>query len=157
MYQRPLPQNKYDKQFTEKFMKENGDLLEVIKGWRRDPNKHKHEDKDMYTIASIVEPYCYIAAMMCRLFGYSNTQKFSDQWVPLIDAASDGYVMDRGTILSNNICTQILNYRKKHTFFENIIPHFYMSAYIMDYICFTFDFTSMGWKWTIEDPMPIHI
>lgn len=32
-----------------------------------------------------------------------------------------------------------------------------MSAYIMDSICFTSDFPFMGWKWTIQDPFPIHI
>lgn len=67
----------------------------------------------------------------------------------LIDAASDSYVMDWGTILSNNISAQILEYKKKHIFSENIVPPFYMSAYIMDSIFFTSDFPSMGWKWTI--------
>lgn len=49
-----------------------------------------------------------------------------------------------------------MNYRKNHTFSENIVLPFYMSTYIMDVICFTSDFTSMGWKWTIEDPIHIY-
>lgn len=68
-------------------MKENEDKSKVIKGWRGDSNKHKHEDKVMYVISSITKPYYYIVVMTCRLFGYSNTQKFLDQWVPLIDVA----------------------------------------------------------------------
>ena len=32
-----------------------------------------------------------------------------------------------------------------------------MSAYIMDALCFSMDFSSMGWKWTLEDPTPIGI
>lgn len=87
MYQFSAAQKKYDNDFIEKFMKENQDQSEVIKGWRRDASKHKRENKGMHSIASLVGPYCYVATMICRLFGYVNTQKFSDQWVPLIDAA----------------------------------------------------------------------
>ena len=47
----------------------------------------------MYVVSSINAPYCFVVAMICRLFGYENTQKFSDQWEPLIETASDGYVM----------------------------------------------------------------
>jgi len=48
----------------------------------------------MYDIASINAPYCFVIRMMCRLFSYENTQNFSDQWAPLIEDASDGYVID---------------------------------------------------------------
>lgn len=82
MYQLPSPQKKYDKDFIEKFMKENEDQLEVIKGWRRESSKHKWEDKGLYSIASIAGPDCYFVVMICRIFGYANTQKFIDQWVP---------------------------------------------------------------------------
>ena len=37
------------------------------------------------------------------------------------------------------------------------MPPFYMSAYIMDVLCFTSDIPSMEWKWTLEDPTPSHI
>lgn len=83
--------------------------------------------------------------------------KLFDQWVPLIDFASYGYLMDWGNILSGNIATQIMNYRSKHISSQNVVPPFYMSTYIMDVICFTSDVNSMGWRWTIEYPIPIHI
>ena len=65
--------------------------------------------------------------------------------------------MDWATIWSNNITSKILEYRKNHSVSERVVPSFYMSAYIMDTICFSFDFPSMGWKWTIEDPTPIYL
>jgi len=95
--------------------------------------------------------------MLCRMYGYPDTQKFSNRWVPLIDAASHGYIVEWGIIFSNNIATQILNYRRKHSFSQNVVLHFYMSAYIMDAICFTSNFNSTGWRWTIKDHTPIHI
>ena len=32
-----------------------------------------------------------------------------------------------------------------------------MSAYIVDTFCFNFDFPILGWKWTVQDPTPIHV
>jgi len=32
-----------------------------------------------------------------------------------------------------------------------------MSTYAMDAVCFSFHFQIMGWKWTPQDPMPIHV
>ena len=94
MYHLPAAQKKYDIEFVEKFMQENEHQSKFIRGWRRDPNKNKWGDKGMYVIASINAPYRFVVAMMCRLFGYADTQKFSDQWVPLIEVASNSYVMD---------------------------------------------------------------
>lgn len=111
----------------------------------------------MYSLSSLVSMFCYVAAMICRLFGSPNTLKFTVEWVPLIQAASNFEFMDWATILSNNIVSEILEYRQNHSVSERIMPSFYMSAYIMDVICFSFYFPSMGWKWTLEDPTPIHL
>jgi len=46
--------------------------LEPKKDWRRDPNKHKHEEKGIYSGDSLAGPYCQIASMVCRLFSYPN-------------------------------------------------------------------------------------
>lgn len=80
MYHFPASQKKYDKQFIQNFIQENELQSKVIQGLRRDPRKQKQkqEDKDMYSIASINAPYCFATRMMYRLFGYENTQKFSN-------------------------------------------------------------------------------
>jgi len=65
--------------------------------------------------------------------------------------------MDWGTILSNNFALQIQEYRQNWYVTYRTIPPFFMSAYIMDAVCFTTSFPTMGWKWTIQDPNPIHI
>ena len=111
----------------------------------------------MYSTASLVSPYYYVAAMMCRLFGSPNTSKFSIEWVPLMQATSESYIIDWGTIFSNNIASQVLYYRNNRSFTSRTVPPFFMSAYIMDAVCFTTDFLNMGWKWTIQIPTPIHV
>ena len=65
--------------------------------------------------------------------------------------------MDWGNILSNNIATQILEYRKNHSISSQNLPPFYMSIYIMEVVCFTSYSLAMGWKWTTQDPLPIHV
>jgi len=77
--------------------------------------------------------------------------------VTLIEASIDGYIMDWATILSNNLTTQIYNYREKHNVLERMAPPFFMSAYVMDIICFSYDFPSLGWKWIDQFPSPISI
>jgi len=103
----------------------------------------------MYSLASLVGPYCLNTTMMCRLFGQYYTHKFTIEWVPLIEVAADAYIMDWATILSNNLATQILAYKSKYNMSTREIPPFFMSAYIMDALCLTSDFPSMGWKWTL--------
>lgn len=73
IYHLPQPQQKYNNIFIKKFMKENQHQLDSIKNQRRDHNKHKREDKCMYSIASLVGPYYQIATMICRIYGYPNT------------------------------------------------------------------------------------
>lgn len=83
--------------------------------------KHKHNDKGMYSIYSHIGSHFYTIGMMCRLFGYPNTHKFS-------------YIMDCTTILSNNIDSQIITSRKDCKATAKRVPHFFISAYIMDAI-----------------------
>lgn len=157
MYHFLDPQKIYDKKFLKIFAENKKIESYPIRKWRQDPSKHKHDSNGMYSLASIVGPSCYLAVMICRLFSFPNTQKIVVEWVPLIQASSNSEVMDWATILSNNIASKSLEYRKKHSFLDRIVPNFYMSAYIIDAICFSFDFLSMGWKWTLEDPTPIHL
>lgn len=112
MYHIPDPQKVYDKAFLEHFTSENEVASNPIKQWRSYPNKHKHEKSGMYSIYSLASPYSYITAMMCRLFRNPNTTKFSVEWVHLIKATINSYIMDWGTILSNNIASQIREFRQ---------------------------------------------
>ena len=111
----------------------------------------------MYSTDSLGIPYYYVATMISRLLDQPDTTKFSVEWVPLMEAVTYSYIMDWGTILSNNISTQILEYRKNSSISSKIFPPFYMSAYIMDVVCFTSDFPTMIWKWTTQGPFPIHV
>ena len=40
---------------------------------------------------------------------------------------------------------------------QRIYPPFFLSAYVMDFICYVSKFPVLGWKWTTQDPLPIHV
>lgn len=77
--------------------------------------------------------------------------------VPLMEEAINSFIMDWEIILSNKMANKILDYRINRYVTTRIIPPFYMSAYIMDTIYFNSDIPILGWKWTPQDPTPIHI
>lgn len=63
--------------------------------------------------------------------------------------------MDWGTILSNNIDSQIQEYKQNWYVITKVVPPFFMNAYIMGVVCFNSNFTITGWKWTIHNPTHI--
>lgn len=111
----------------------------------------------MYSTGSLTSPYYFAATMLCRIFGMPDINKFSSEWLPLLDAATNATIVDWAKILSDNLVTAIVSYWSKRAAAQRIYPPFYLSAYIMDAICYVSKFPVMGWKWTTQDPLPIHV
>jgi len=65
--------------------------------------------------------------------------------------------MNWAQIFSDNLAKAIIDYKMKSSVSTRVYPPFFMSAYVMDAICFGSKFPIMGWKWTMKDPLPIHI
>ena len=94
---------------------------------------------------------------MCRMWGIHDFAKFTIEMVPLIEAAINGYVMDWANILSDKLATTILEYRENVYHTTRTLPPFYYSAFIMDTICFNYQFPLLWWRWTPTNPKPIYI
>ena len=88
----------------------------------------KKDKHGMYSTGSLTSPYCFAAAMLCRLFGKPDINKFSSEWLPLLNAAVNATIVDWAKILSDNLATAIFNYRSKWTVSQRIYPPFYLSA-----------------------------
>jgi len=157
MYHFLDPQKHYNKAFLEAFAKENDVQSNPIRQWRHFPSKHKHASFGMYSIDSLASPFRYDGAMICRLFGVSDSARFSIEMVPLMEATIKSYIMDWETILSNKMANQILDYRRNRFVTTRTIPPFYTSTYIMDTIYFNSNHPILGWKWMPQDPTPIQI
>jgi len=120
MYHLPEPQVTYNKQFMEKFGKENEDLAECTKEWSAREEPLKKDKHGMYSTSSLSSSYCFAATMLCRLFGKPDVNKFSSEWLPLLDAATNATIVDWAKILSDNLATAIWNYRSKRTTTQRI-------------------------------------
>jgi hypothetical protein len=97
----------------------------------------------------------YIAMMLCRLYGKKNPAHFSVDWVPIINEVAEGFTFHWGKLLSDNLVKQIGIYTSHKSKGEP--TPFYMSAYIMDAICYKTPFPLMNWSWTPKSSEPIHI
>ena len=111
----------------------------------------------MYSVISLKSPFSHIAVMMCHLFGSVNMTKFKENWTPLIEATSNGYILDWATIIFDNSIRFITTYRENQNSPPNAVPPFYMSSYILDAVYFSFEFSSLGWKWTRKVETPIYV
>lgn len=155
MYHLPEPQPTYSTQFIEKFVAENPNLSEATKDWSRKDELLKKDKHSMYSTGSLTSPYCFAVAMLCRLFGILDINKFSSEWLPLLDATTISIIVD--LIFSDNLIIAIVNYESKRSMSQRIYPPFYLAEYAMDSICYVSKFPVMGWKWTTQDPLPIHV
>jgi hypothetical protein len=97
----------------------------------------------------------YITMMICRLYGKENTPHFFLPWVPIIHIVAEAYSFDWARILLDSLSSEITEYQKKKS--KGKPASFFMSAYIMDTICFMMPFLLMGWSWTPGSAEQIHV
>jgi len=83
----------------------------------------------MYSMDSLAYPYCYAAAMVCRLFVIPNSIIFSIEMVPLMEATINYFIMDWETILSDKMASKILDYRGTNFSPPNSCPILYESLH----------------------------
>ena len=79
------------------------------------------------------------------------------EWLTLIAAAVNATIMNWAQLLLENLAKAIIEYRRKISSYLTIFPPLFMSASVMDAIYFFSQFPNMGWKWTLQNPLPIHI
>ena len=115
MYHLPKPQKLYNKQFLEKFSKENEDSTDVTQAWIESEGKFKWDKTGMYSTTSISPPYSFAAAMLCRFFSKAISTKFFPEWIPLIDVVLNATIMNWAQILSDNLENSIMEYRRKRS------------------------------------------
>lgn len=157
MYNLPEPQKLYSKQFLEKFSKENEDSKDVTPTWIENEGKIRCNKMGMYSMASISPPYSFAASMLCRLFDKPDSTKFSLEWLPLIEAVVNTTIMNWAQNFSDNFVKAIMEYRRNISPSLRVYPTFFMSAFLMDTICFSSKFPIMGWKWIVKNSLPIHV
>lgn len=78
----------------EKFTKENEYLAECTKSWSAKEEPLKKDKYGMYSAGSLSSPYCFVVAMLFRLFGKLDINKFSSKWLSQLDATTNVTIKD---------------------------------------------------------------
>ena len=87
--------------------------------------------------------------LLSRIFGRKDASHFPNKWIIIIhQVISSGSILNWGEIISSNLDIQLKMIRKEHKF--------YMSSYLLDVICASREYPSLGWKWTPSLPS-IHV
>jgi hypothetical protein len=119
---------------------------DIVKTWWGHPEKFRVDAHGMYATSSLDAHMLYVAMMLCRLFRKKNPTHFSVEWVAIMNEVVEGYTFNWAKMLSDNLAKEIIDYKSSKS--KGKPAPFYMSAYIMDSICFMTPFPLMNWSWT---------
>ena len=137
---------------------ESAQFMTILKGWwSKQQFRTKHATVEWKTV-QIIE------ILLSRVFGREDGSTFLDKWIPIIyQIITSGAVLNCGEMISSNLDNQFKKIHKEH--------QFYMSTYLMNVICASLEFPSLGWKWessmpsvsiginiwTVSNAQPIHL
>ena len=83
------------------------------------------------------------------MFGRKDGSSFLDKWIPIIyQIITSGSTLNWGELISSNLDLQLKKSRKEHRYF--------MSSYLLDVMCSSIEFPSLGWKWEPNLPL-VHV
>jgi hypothetical protein len=140
MYQlSPTPNFAYNVEFLECFKEKEREqygrnLFDLIRDWVSHPAKFRADSNGIYSFSSLEPPFRYITMMVCRLYGREDTTHCFLPWVPLIYTVTENLSFDWAKLLSNSLTSGITKYQAQKA--SGKATSFFMSAYIMDAICF---------------------
>jgi hypothetical protein len=133
---------------------EKHDTNKVMASWWREDKKYTNRTSGWYPTTNLREPYIYLMALICRLYGEKDCSRFSEAWMPLAYmVAISGRGFNWGAIISKqlSICIQQAQTPK-----EGETPSFYMASYLLDVICARNVFAGMNLSWHASE-LPVHV
>ena len=77
--------------------------------------------------------------LLSRIFRRNDASGFPDKWILIIyQVVTSGSMLNWGEIISSNMDTKLKKVKNEHKF--------YMASYMMDVICASREYPSLGWK-----------
>ena len=127
---------------------------DIVKSWWGNPAKFRADSHVVYSNTSLNEHMIYVAMMLCRIFERKIHTHFLVEWVSIMHEVAEGYAFNWDKMLSDNLAKEITEYQMVKS--KGQPAPFYMSAYVMDAICFMTPFPLMNWSWNPTREEPIH-
>jgi hypothetical protein len=109
------------------------DTSRVIASWWREDKKYTNRSIGWYGTTNLREPYIYLMALICRLYGEKECSIFLEAWMPLAyTVVISGSTFNLGDIISKQL---IICIQKSQMPKEGETPNFYMASYFLDVMC----------------------
>lgn len=120
-----------------------------MKGWWSKGNfRSKHSPAEWRT-SKFIKSIQIIVILMSRIFGRKDASHFLEKWIPIIHKViTYESILNWGEFISCNLDIQLKKVQKEH--------QFYMSSYLLDVMCPSQEYPSLGWKWK-PDLLFIHV
>ena len=67
---------------------ERHDTSHVMASWWREDNKYTNRSTGWYQTTNLMEPYIYLMALICQLYGDKDCSRFLEAWIPLAYAVA---------------------------------------------------------------------
>ena len=121
------------------------DTSRLLASWWREDKKFTNKNIGWYNTVILREPYMYLMALICRLYGEKDCSKFLEAWMPLAyTMVIFGSCFNWGVIISKHLRIYI---QQAQTPKEEDTPSFYMHLYLLDVICAKNVFVGMNLSW----------
>ena len=90
-----------------------------------------------------------IVILLERVFERKDASSFLEKWIPIIhQVITHGSTLNWGELISSSLDIQLKKAQKEH--------QFYMYSYLLDVMCASQEYPSLGWRWKLGLPS-IHV
>ena len=119
---------------------ESTDLLTIMKGWWSEGHFRTKFVAVEWKTSKFRKSVRIIVILLSRVFRRKDGSTFLDKWILVIyQIITSGPTLNWGELISSNLDVQLKKVQKNH--------QVYMSSYLMNVLCASLEFPSLGWKW----------
>ena len=113
------------------------DFLTIMKGWWSEGQFRAKSASAEWKTSKFRKSVQIICILLSKFFKRKDGSTFLDKWIPIIyQIITSGSTLNWGELISSNLDAQLRKFQKDH--------QFYMSSYLMNVMCASLEFPSLG-------------
>ena len=124
-------------------------LFTILKGWLFEGHFRTKSATIEWKTSKFRKSVQIIVIFLSRVSQRKDGSTFPEKWISIIyQIITSVETLNWGELISSNLDNQLKKVHKEH--------QFYMSTYLMNVMCVSLEFPSLGWKWESNFPL-IHV
>jgi hypothetical protein len=125
-----------------------------MSSWWREDKKYTNRSTGWYHMTKLREPYIFLMAFICRLYGEKDFSRLSEAWMPLVYIVAitkSGFNWGKKIYNQMSMCIE-----QDQTSKEGETLSFYMASYLLDVMCAKNIFVDVNLSWHVIELL-VHI